>query len=63
MSNEFWTDLKSFSIESYPIIYTITTEILDSSLSLTMTEEIHHTPVMLQEVLNSLPANPKKVVD
>ena len=29
----------------------------------TMTEEIHHTPVMLQEVLNSLPANPKIVVD
>jgi 16S rRNA (cytosine1402-N4)-methyltransferase len=29
-----------------------------------MTEEIiHHTPVMLQEVLNSLPANPKIVVD
>jgi 16S rRNA C1402 N4-methylase RsmH len=30
---------------------------------LRMTEQIHHTPVMLQEVLNSLPANPKIVVD
>jgi hypothetical protein len=30
---------------------------------MTNQEEIHHTPVMLQEVLNSLPANPKIVVD
>lgn len=28
-----------------------------------MTGEIHHTPVMLQEVLDSLPANPKIVAD
>ena len=30
---------------------------------MTNQEEIHHTPVMLQEVLNSLPANPKIVAD
>ena len=36
----------------------------EKSLSMTNQEEIiHHTPVMLQEVLNSLPANPKIVAD